>query len=515
MPERILEKLKKSINPQIKICFIFAFVIGIITHLYKITNWLPNWDSLVFRYDGQNMIALGRWFLPVVCAPSSFYDLPLIAGLIAIIFHALGASCIVKMFGVKKNITAALIGSLVASFPAVTSVMMYNYVADGYAIAFFLSCLAAMLMTKDKPSYIIPAILIALSSGIYQAYITVTITLLILYLIFEILNNKIKLKDTYIKTLKLALCGAMGMGLYYFLFTIILKITKTEILAYQGFDNAVSLSGIDIPGALYVIKHTLTDYFFDFSNGFNTFAIINILIFSATVILYVVNIIKNKFKVTGMLSLILYVILLPIGVCVLAFINSSIDYHNLMKMGFLVFYLFMILQYENVKFKNMKFVSVKSWVILILMTALIFNHIIIANVSYHKLNMAYEKSYGTLIRLADRIEQTEGNENCDSILIIGHFPDSEAYSVNLPPDMTGATDGSILRADDEIVGQSVLCSALNDYCGKDYKFISGKEKEEIIKNNNLENLQNWPKGNSVSVIDNVIIIKLSDKEQNL
>ena len=121
MPEKIINRIKKNILPQWKICFIFALVMGLCAHLYKITNWLPNWDSLVFRYDGQNMLSMGRWFLPVVCAPRSFYDLPFVAGFMAIIFHGMGAVCICKMFDVRKNITAALIGATVATFPVSSS----------------------------------------------------------------------------------------------------------------------------------------------------------------------------------------------------------------------------------------------------------------------------------------------------------------------------------------------------------------------------------------------------------
>ena len=87
---------------------------------------------------------------------------------------------------------------------------------------------------------------------------------------------------------------------------------------------------------------------------------------------------------------------------------------------------------------------------------------------------------------------------------------SEAYSSNLPPDMTGTTDGFIIRADDEIVGQSVLCSALNDYCGKEYKFLSGEEKQELLDKIDENNLSNWPDKNSIQIISNVIIIKLGD-----
>ena len=49
-----------------------------------------------------------------------------------------------------------------------------------------------------------------------------------------------------------------------------------------------------------------------------------------------------------------------------------------------------------------------------------------------------------------------------------------------------------------------------DYCGKEYKFISGEEKAELIKKIDTDALNNWPEKNSISVTDNVIVIKLSD-----
>ncbi|MBQ4145713.1 MAG: glucosyltransferase domain-containing protein, partial [Clostridia bacterium] len=210
MPEKTLKKINSYILPQWKVCFLAAVLIGMLAHLYKITNWLPNWDSLVFRYHSQNMIALGRWFLPVVCSFSSFYDLPFLNGITAIIFHALGAVCILRIFNIKKKITAGLIGGIVVSVPTVTSVMMYNYVADGYSIAFFISVLAAYYMTKEKPAYLLSAVFVALSAGIYQAYITVTITLVLLKLIDETVYKNTASGVILKKTLHILLWGIIG-----------------------------------------------------------------------------------------------------------------------------------------------------------------------------------------------------------------------------------------------------------------------------------------------------------------
>ena len=511
MPEKMLGKIKNNILPQWKVCFISALLMGLVAHLYKITNWLPNWDSLVFRYDAQNMIGLGRWFLPVVCAPSSFYDLPFIAGFLAILFYALGAVCVCKMFDVQKKITAALIGALVATFPPVASALMYNYVADGYAIAFFISCIAAMVLAQDKPKIRVAAILIALSAGIYQAFITVTILLLLLHLITELLYKNSDFKTLVLKCVKYLIAGVLGMVLYYLVLTVLIKITKADLLDYQGFGSATSMGGSDLRAALYTIKQSFLGYFFDFSDGWTLFSVLNIILLVLTVVLYLTDAIRSKIGLLKTLLLCVLAVLLPVSASVLSFLNSSIDYHNLMKMGFFVFYLFLILQYEKTDFAKEKYNTAKCWTILVLTVVLIFNQVIIANISYHKLNMAYEKSYGTLIRIADRIEQTKGSENCDSVLVIGHLEESKAYSALVSLDMTGTTDGYILRADDEVVGQSVLCSALNDYCGKQYTFLAGEEKQALLKKIEQENLGNWPAKDSISVTDNVIIIKLGDE----
>lgn len=516
MPEKILKKLNTYILPEWKICFLSAVIVGIFAHLYKITNWIPNWDSLVFRYDSQNMIALGRWFLPVVCSFGSFYDLPFLSGITAIVFHALGSVCICRMFGVKKKITAFLIGAVIASFPAVTSVMMYNYVADGYSIAFFLSALAALFMTKEKPRYLVSLLLIALSTGIYQAYITVTIMLVLFKLIDDMIFKKASFQDILKKALFMLLTGILGMVLYSIILKIILGVCSVELLEYQGMDSTASLSNINIAASLYVVKETFLKCFFDFSGGVNVYVALNCIIFAFTVLYYVKSIIKNEIykKPLNAMVIVVLCVMLVFGAGALAFINPGVDYHNLMLMGYSVFYLFFIIIYERGSEKNGKNAVIKCWTVLITAMILILNQIVIANVSYHKAQIAYEKSYGVLIRIADRIEQTPGNETCDKILVVGALDDSEAYSVNLTPDITGITDGYIIRADDETVGQSVLTAALNDYCGKNYEFISGEEKKKLMQKDDIKSMEKWPSDGCVKVLNNMVVIKLGAEGEN-
>ena len=506
MPEKILKKLKSSILPEWKVCFFAALLAGLLAHVYKI----PNWDSLVFRYDPQNMIKIGRWFLPVACSFSSFYDLPFLNGIIAIVLHAISAVYICRMFNVKKKITSFLIGAVIVSFPVVTSVMMYNYVADGYSIAFLFSTLAAWCMTKEKPRYIVSIILIALSAGIYQAYVTVTVMLLLLKMTDELIYHNVSVLTILKKAVHMLFAGAIGMIIYSLILKALLGIFSIELLEYQGANATASLSNFDIFSSLYIVKETFIRCFFDLSGGVNVYVVLNAFVFLFTVVLYVKHIIQNKLykKPANLIAVIFLGIMTVFGAGALAFINPSVDYHNLMRMGYVVFYLFFLLLYERGSETKENHISIRRWIVLITALVMIANQIVIANVSYHKAQLAYERSYGVLIRIADRIEQTPGTENCDKILVIGALDNSDSYSVNLTPDITGITDGYIIRHDDEIVGQSVLCSALSDYCEKNYEFVSGDEKKAILGRDDVAALQNWPSKDCIMVVDNTVIIKL-------
>ena len=388
-PEQVLGRYQNRILPQWKICFASAVIVGFLTHFYKLTNWLPNWDSLVFRYDAQNMVALGRWFLPIVCAFSSFYDLPWLNGLLLLLFHALGAVCICKIFRIEKKNSAALIGAIVVSFPTVTSVLMYSYVADGYSIAFWFACLAAWFLTREKPNYAAAGILITLSTAIYQAYITVTILLLLLYLIDRLIYQRESTPSLIKKSLCFLGTGAVSMVLYQLILQLLLRLSGDQLSEYQGIQSAMQLSGIDLRASLYGIVHGFLKLF-DMSQGVSVYSVLNCVIFAAAAIFYGMDAIRNKAFLPWHRGLLLavYVICLPFGANILLLANSQLDYHNLMKMGYCVFYISFVLLYERSAFSGQKFLTAKAWGILLLCCALTANQMVIANVSYHKLQMA-------------------------------------------------------------------------------------------------------------------------------
>ena len=131
-----------------------------------------------------------------------------------------------------------------------------------------------------------------------------------------------------------------------------------------------------------------------------------------------------------------------------------------------------------------------------------------------ELEIACEKSFGTVIRLADRIEQLPEAAACDKIAVFGSLADSEPIAVYFPPNMTGITDGYILRRQDTSMGENVPQAMLRDYCGLSYGDTTQADKDRIAQTAQYQEMPCWPKAGSVAAFDHILVIKFSEENDS-
>ncbi len=511
MPVALFQKWRQMKKETWKFAFFASLLCGFAAHFYRMTNWLPNWDSLVFREDPQHMTSLGRWFLSAASKCSTDYELPWLNGLLALLYLSVAAVVLIETLSVSSRVCAALIGAVTVTFPTVTSTFTYCYVADAYSLAFLLAVLAAYLFTHKKMlGAIVGVLLLTLSIGIYQAYVTVTIALLTCVLLMRLLTKT----DTAVLSLKSALkyilCGISSLLLYCAVQWIVVALFHVEVLEYQNISDTFSLQTFRFFEACKESLYVFKNHFVDFDRGLNLYSLLHVGVFAVLAIGYL-RVFWKSYQNPGTLALTLFYLLsIPFGCCALFFANSTIDYHNLMRMSFCIVYIYLILLYEKFGGLSAFWTTVKAWVIIGLCAAIVWNGICLANVSYHKLQIAFEKSYGILLRIADRMETTDGFASADRILVVGALPGSERYSVNFPPEVTGSTDGLILRKDDEMVRQSVLTSALQDYADISLTFMAGQEAAALRSSERVRQMPCWPVDGSIAVQDGVVIVKLSE-----
>ena len=142
MGKNIVAYYKGKIKKEWKIAFFSTLAIGILIHIYKFTNTLPNRDAVYNYYADQNIVGSGRWFLTVASGLSSWFDLPWINGLLSIIFIGIAAAVIVDVFDLQNPVLIGLIAALLVSFPGITETFFFEYTADGYMVAMLLAALA-------------------------------------------------------------------------------------------------------------------------------------------------------------------------------------------------------------------------------------------------------------------------------------------------------------------------------------------------------------------------------------
>ena len=56
MGTQLLALYHERVKKEWKIAFLSTFIIGLLVHIYKFTNNLPNHDSLFNYYSSQNMV---------------------------------------------------------------------------------------------------------------------------------------------------------------------------------------------------------------------------------------------------------------------------------------------------------------------------------------------------------------------------------------------------------------------------------------------------------------------------
>lgn len=493
-----VEKVNKWLGKDGKVAFIATFIVGLLTHLLALTSDIPNHDGLSSMYFDQNMITSGRWFLGIACGISSYYSLPWLIGLLSLIYIGLAAVLLVKLLKVENSILVAIIGALLVTFPSLASNFAYVFTMDGYMIGLILAILSVYLVDKHKLGWLFGGIALAFSMGIYQAYLPIAM-LLCIYMI---------LMDLKWKTIaKYAGMGVSGAALYYIILQILLKLEGKALDTYQGINGMADGAN---QGLLATVKQMYADFVTFvlkgnvlFSNGFALTAAIALTVAFAAAIIYLA-IKKGWLKKPWFYLLTLAVLLvIPIVTNVIIVISSNVTYHLLMRYQYGFFAILAIAFIDKVLKENAGLKTL-AWITVISSMVLVFCYAVSDNVAYSNLQKKYEKTYAYCLRLADRIEQTEGYYQGIPIYMIGVVGDDNFPVTDITEDVTDHMIG--------ISGDWLLYRPENYelffkyYMGITFNILDSGEANYYDTPEYIE-LNSFPDENSTKVVDGVLYVK--------
>ncbi len=514
-PAECLADLKRRLSGAEKTAFCSAFLIGFFCHLFIFTNSMYNNDDIRNLYVSQDRTDLGRWLLTYAAGISSFFSLPVVNGLLSLFFLSLTGMVIVRMFHLQNKCCVILVCGLLVTFPSVACTFSYMFTADAYYLSCLLAALAAYLAVHENRNWfwIAGAVCLCCSAGIYQAYLTFVLLLLLLYFILALLQPA-RYSDKQIISLLLrcVLMLGAGMGAYYLLLTAALRTKQTTLSSYQGISQSTAPGLSDIGARLRLVYE---DFFRLFKPGqmlaFNRWMLVALCVclLLPAVLAFVMychgRLYTNPLRTV---LLLLCIVAAPLCANTIYLISSEVNYHILMRHCWCLLFIAPAVFFEKAApLFSLTRRRLLEWICVAALSLAVWNYVLLTNTAYFNMNFRYEKTYALCMKIMDRIEQSDDYDSDRPLAFIGDY--SKTYKMepaeNLLSFMVGTKGPRVFGG-----ASRAYLPFFQNCLGEDITVVTPEEEEALKATPAFQEMPRFPHDGSIRVIDGVTVIKLND-----
>ena len=339
--EYYIDKLKKKVDENDKYIFIIVFVSSIINYLYLLTHQSLSHDGLfngpIYK-SGEWELALGRPLLIFVDKLRGGLVASSIIFVIGLICICLTLMIIKRIFDIDKKVLLFLLSVLLVTFPTIADGALYIYCFDSYCISMLFASFGAYLIIKKK--YIFSIFFIAASLALYQAYISLCISLILIYFIIQLLDGNTNVGD-FIKNM---LVVFIGMVVYFVGLKLGMIILNRTLADYKGADSIGIGMIFDLPSNIVECYKDFFNYLFGNNILLNSYFKRNIYNFIIVFIMTTTILFRFfKLKKVQLLLIVLGLLSLPIFTCVINLIAADTNIIILTSIGFYSLYILALL----------------------------------------------------------------------------------------------------------------------------------------------------------------------------
>lgn len=497
-----------------------AFLCGLITHLYMITNKFYNYFEMgnifsTMPYTKSDTLAMGRVFLPIVTAVSGYFSSAAINGILALVVLSIAVYMLVDCLKLHSKLFAALAGGIAVTFPGVASYLSYGVNSDLFCISMCLAVGAVWLTQKYRHGYIGGVLCMCVSLGCYQPFLSVAIAVVFTILFLDVLKNEMAWKELVFKSLKYLGMMVAGFVLYYVILQIVLNITGITMGSYHGVDEMTSftLKGL-AKGFVYAYIYFLR-YFFTpaYNNGWIP-TVANYVAAGALVCLLVKVFRKKQ---TGKSQLALLFCLLPLGVNAAPFlmgdrVGSGVD--NYMIFSMIMTYLLLLAVVEFAAkgiVDRVKLLHMAEWSATLACAITIVSGFYVCNMAYHRLDAATQEVATLLNRMAVRIEETQEWQDGKPVYFAGCSQIfNEYYEISIPQfEELQNVSGTEIKP---WYSYEAVYKYMNEYLHFPLGEVSEEQMEAIEGSAELAKMPVYPAEGSIAQIQGVLVVKISNQE---
>lgn len=424
-PEVCASTLWARVPRYIRQTFLAAVISGFAVHLYVFANKFTNHDDLLQFFHSDYGAASGRWFLPAAAGLDGDFSVPWLIGVLSILCLACTACLTVSLLRVRSPLGCVLTAALMVSFPAVTSTFSYMFSADTYFLSLVLAAFGAYAAVNwGWWGSLLCCVSAALSLGIYQAYLPVTVVLMVGALLFEVLDGQKTFKELLLKGLRLV--GTLVVGLAAYM--IVVKITTRDIglTTYQGIDHMGQIPLGELPGLIW--KSYLEYYHIFLRNTFGIhFGFLNklfLLVGAGSVVLAVLLLRQLHLGAARTVMAVGLAVIYPLAGNLIYVMTPGglVLIHMLYGMVYILLLPIAVLEYARPALQekwSQLFHRAVSWVVLLSMALTAYSYAVTDNHVYLKADLGLRQCIAYSNRLLERVESCEGYQPELPVVLVG------------------------------------------------------------------------------------------------
>jgi len=485
--------MKKILKKDFYLISGITFILLLLVHIPLMTKNIITADGLLnnYYYNGYSWeLSLGRFGLYLIGILKSFISIPHLELILSYLIISLITYLLIKLFNVEDKINKVFIILFMVLSPIISANLVFAYCSVPYLLAFFLSILSIYLFEQLKNKYlktIIPIILMVISLSMYQAYLSLIITVFMLYTLKKIFDKEFDYK-LFINYLVMILISIITYFISMKLSQIVFHINMADYsnASSIGINTILTIPSKIIDSYKLTYNFLFTDQFM--KNIYMHNNIINLLLVIIFIVSIVLNTIKNKLETKDIIKVALIIILLPIFLNSVIFVISDTKLQLLMSSSYLLLpiYLFSIL--------DRKYIKLATIIISIL---LLRNYSIQVQSTYLTLENTFN-TYHTVINEAI-------NRNIDSpnnkYIIIGKYEKTSPLINNISKSNYGYISDEDLFWDEHNLRKIAFERFVNEYFGLDLEYATEEEYNEITFIYN---------DRTIKTIDNIVIINFNN-----
>lgn len=518
-----MEKLDVQIQPKLKKIALYTLIFMVLLHGYRYVSLGFSHDSLAFAWqpDLEWQISLGRYMQP-------FYwwiirgriAAPFIVGVLSYGYMVGSVYGVASLLDLKAKTSLFLLAGLMCGSLAFIALdATYSHTADVYMLALMLNIAAAWLCLRGRrrvPSVLAAAVLMVISTGLYQAYLQVFTALTMVWALLRLLKTDDRaIPEAVARCAQSFLALMLAMALFFVGYYVVMAVTGVEAVSREN-----SIGGMKVlSGAALVdmVKTTWKMPLWQLGRLQGRIAPLArmltavVLMTGAAATIFTAR--RSRVSAWQALGMAVLVLLLPFGMnWICLFCSGAV--HDLMMYAYIVPLLAALAANERAwnlaladEGKQIgKKTRAAACVLPLAVLTLLFDRGIYANQMYLKKDLEYDATLSVMTRVVDRIEQVEGYIPGETpVEFLGDIQRSQLAMTRPAFAHLGSLTGT--EENYAITYGDTFWMYLEDVMGypiKRFRETKNEEQERVT-----DDMPCFPDKDSVQMVDGVVFVKLA------